>query len=177
MVALAWFTAACGSSGGGSSSANNSGVFIAFASDFANFRSWQSFDVTKEQDADAGLDAGTVHPDAKLIEYLNKPPPSGSTEFPVGTIIVKEGTDGPVYMRQYFAMVKRGGTENAAGAKGWEWFKLQNAADGTPGIRWRGVGPPNGELYGGDPTGGCNSCHVKCGNDAVCAKAVQLAQF
>jgi hypothetical protein len=152
-------------------------VFIAFASDFANFRSWQSFDVTKEQDADAGLDAGAQHPDARLIEYLNKPPPTGSTAFPVGTIIVKEGTDGPVDMRQYFAMVKRGGTENAAGAKGWEWFELQNAADGTPGIVWRGVGPPNGTLYGGDPTGGCNSCHVQCGNDAVCAKAVQLAQF
>jgi hypothetical protein len=180
LALLASLSGACGSShndGGSTDAGSSSGVFIAFASDFANFRSWQSFDVTIDEAVDAGLDAGGVHPDAKLIEYLNKPPPSGSTEFPVGTIIVKEGTDGPVYMRQYFAMVKRGGTENAAGAKGWEWFELQNAADGTPGIRWRGVGPPNGELYGGDPTGGCNSCHVKCGNDAVCAKAVQLAQF
>jgi hypothetical protein len=162
--------AACAGSGG-DSSANGSGVFIAFSSDFAAFRSWQSFDVTKD------AAPGTVHPDAKLIEYLNKAPASGSTEFPVGTIIVKEGTDGPIAGRQYFAMVKRGGGENADGAKGWEWFELENAADGTPGIRWRGVGPPNGELYGGDPTGGCNTCHVACGNDAVCAKAVQLAQF
>jgi hypothetical protein len=152
-------------------------VFIAFGNDFSNFRSWQSFDVTKDQDVDAGLDAGTVHPDAKLIEYLNKAPPTGSTEFPLGSIIVKEGTDGPVNMRRYFAMAKRGASENLDGAKGWEWFELQNAADGTPGIVWRGVNPPNGETYGGDPNGGCNPCHVACGNDSVCAKEVQLSQF
>lgn len=175
LTALALLAGACASSSGDSSSdaGNDNNVFIAFASDFANFRSWQSFDVTKD------AAPGTVHPDAKLIEYLNMAPPSGSTQFPVGTIIVKEGTDGPVAGRQYFAMVKRGGGENPMGAVGWEWFELQNAADGTPGIRWRGVGPPSGELYGGDPTGGCNSCHVsQCGgNDAVCAPAVQLAQF
>jgi hypothetical protein len=78
--------------------------------------------------------------------------------------------------RQYFAMVKRGGSENAYGAKGWEWFELQNAADGTPGIVWRGVNPANGS-YGGNPTGGCNPCHVACGNDSVCAKEIQLSQF
>ena len=151
---------ACAGSGGAAdqndagAEPGNPSVFVAFDGDFANFRSWQSFDVTKDQDMDAGLDAGTVHPDSKLIEYLNKPPPSGSIEFPIGTIIVKEGTDGPVEGRQYFAMAKRGPTENLLGAKGWEWFELQNAADGTPGIVWRGVNPPNGETYGGDPTGG-----------------------
>jgi hypothetical protein len=181
MIALG--AAACGGSGGDTTAPNTSGVFIAFGSDFANFRSWQSFDVTKDAAdagiaaADAGAALGTVHPDAKLIEYLNKAPPTGSTTFPVGTIIVKEGTEGPVLNRQYFAMVKRGGGFNSLGSVGWEWFELRNAADGTPGIVWRGVNPPNGEMYGGDPTGGCNTCHVACGNDSVCAKAVQLAQF
>jgi hypothetical protein len=164
---------ACASSGGDSSAdgGNGSGVFIAFGSDFQNFHSWQSFDVTKD------AAPGTIHPDAMLIEYLNRAPPSGSATFPVGTIIVKEGTDGDVIGRQYFAMVKRGGDENLSGAVGWEWFELRNLPDGTVGIVWRGVGPPAGEVYGGDPNAGCNTCHVACGNDSVCAKAVQLAQF
>jgi hypothetical protein len=162
---------ACGGSHGDTTSSSDSGVFIAFGSDFQDFHAWTSFDVTKD------AAPGTVHPDAMLIEYLNKAPPTGSTTFPVGTIIVKEGTDGDVVGRQYFAMVKRGGTENATGAVGWEWFELRNLADGTVGIVWRGVGPPAGEVYGGDPNAGCNTCHVQCGNDSVCAKAVQLAQF
>jgi len=171
-LALLATLAACGSSAGDSTSAADGGdVFVAFGADFQDFHHWQSFDVT----ADAA--PGTVHPDAKLIEYLNRTPPSGSTEFPVGTIIVKEGTDGDVVGRQYFAMVKRGGGFNASGATGWEWFELRNLANGTVGIVWRGVGPPAGEVYGGDPTAGCNTCHVACGNDAVCAKAVQLGQF
>ncbi len=172
LTLLAAFAAACGGSGDSGAAVDGGDVFVAFSGDFQGFRSWQSFDVT----ADAA--PGTVHPDAQLIEYLNKPPPHGSTEFPVGTIIVKEGTDGDVVGRQYFAMVKRGGGENATGAVGWEWFELRNLdANGSVGIVWRGVGPPAGEVYGGDPTAGCNTCHVACGNDAVCAKAVQLAQF
>jgi hypothetical protein len=174
---FALFALACSNSSGSGNAgmSNDSGVFIAFGSDFQDFHNWQSFDVTA--DAASGTGAGTVHPDAMLIEYLNKAPPSGSTTFPVGTIIVKEGTDGDVIGRQYFAMVKRGGGENADGAVGWEWFELRNLPDGSVGIVWRGVGPPAGEVYGGDPNAGCNTCHVACGNDSVCAKAVQLAQF
>lgn len=182
LALVAALAVACsGSASNGSSDAGTTGEFVAFGSDFQDFRTWQSFDVTAEAFAAGGIDAGvgpgTVHPDAKLIEYLNKPPPTGSTEFPVGTIIVKEGTEGDVVGRQYFAMVKRGGIQNLDGAKGWEWFELRNLANGTVGIVWRGVGPPKGEVYGGDPNAGCNTCHVACGNDAVCAKAVQLANF
>jgi hypothetical protein len=39
------------------------------------------------------------------------------------------------------------------------------------------VGPPLGEVYGGDPNAGCNTCHRDCGNDGVCAPAVSLANF
>jgi len=172
LALLAALAAACGGSSGDTTATADAGdVFVAFGADFQDFRSWQSFDVTKD------AAPGTVHPDARLIEYLNQTPPHGSTEFPVGTIIVKEGTELPVVGRQYFAMVKRGGGFNASGATNWEWFELRNLENGTVGIVWRGVGPPAGEVYGGDPTAGCNTCHVTCGNDSVCAKAVQLAQF
>ena len=148
-------------------------MFVAFASNFAGFHGWQSFDVTKE------AAPGTVHPDATLIEYLNRPPPKGGREFPVGTIIVKEPTTGTPNTEPFFAMVKRGGGYNAQGASGWEWFELQNLTDGSGGVQivWRGLGPPAGEVYGGDPNAGCNTCHRDCGNDAVCAKSVRLENF
>jgi len=170
-VALALFATACGSAPAADQSAPQGSNFIAFAADFSGYHSWPSFDVTKD------AAPGTIHPDAKLIEYLNRPPPSQSSEFPVGTMIVKEGTDGDPLTRQFFAMVKRGPNWNVDGATGWEWFELRNTAAGGVTIVWRGVGPPAGEVYGGDPNAGCNTCHVQCGNDAVCAKAVQLAQF
>jgi hypothetical protein len=170
-AALALFGTACGSPSAAEQGASHGGNFIAFAADFFDYHAWQSFDVTKD------AAPGTIHPDAKLIEYLNKPPPGQSSEFPVGTIIVKEGTDGDPLARQFFAMAKRGPNWNVGGATGWEWFELRNTAAGGVMIVWRGVGPPAGEVYGGDANAGCNTCHVQCGNDAVCAKAVQLAQF
>ena len=40
---------------------------------------------------------------------------------------------------------------------------------------WRGLGPPNGESYGGDPNA-CNTCHQTCGAgfDFVCAPALHF---
>jgi len=171
LLPLTLLAVACSSSPASDDGGTQNGAFIAFSADFAGFHDWQSFDVTKD------AAPGTIHPDAMLIEYLNKAPPSGSTEFPVGTIIVKEGTDGDPMTRQFFAMAKRGPNWNVDGATGWEWFELRNEANGGAGIVWRGVGPPAGEVYGGDPNAGCNTCHVQCGNDAVCAPAVQLTQF
>jgi len=165
--------AACGA-GGSSDDATKRVVTIAFAPDFKGFRSWQAFDVTTE------AAPGTVHPDAHLVEYLNTPPPSGSTSFPLGTIIVKEPTiAGEPATAPYFAMVKRGNGYNAEGASGWEWFELQNVPGAANDVQivWRGVGPPAGEVYGGDPNAGCNTCHRDCGNDAVCAKSVSLSLF
>ena len=90
--------------------------------------------------------------------------PSGSPEFPVGTAIVEVRASGII-----FAAVKRGADFNATGAKNWEWFELLETPDVV--IKWRGVGPPAGEMYGGDPNGGCNACHTRCGgtNDYVCS--------
>jgi hypothetical protein len=174
LLAAALALSACSGSHGDDVDAGTS--FLAFSQSFYGFHQWQlHYDVT----ADAA--PGTVHPDAQLIEYLNAPPKHGSTVWPVGTIIVKEGTDGDPLTRQFFAMVKRGGDFNTAGispAVGWEWFELQNQPDmESVTIVWRGFGPPLGEVYGGDPNAGCNSCHVACGNDAVCAPKVQLSQF
>jgi len=41
----------------------------------------------------------------------------------------------------------------------WEWFSLQNLANGTESILWRGPGPASGGVYGNGALGGCNSCH------------------
>ena len=57
------------------------------------------------------------------------------------------------------------------GARDWEWFEI--IEDPTT-IVWRGLGPPNGESYGGDPDA-CNSCHTQCaGNDFVCSPTLHF---
>jgi hypothetical protein len=146
-------------------------LFIAFAEDFRGYHSWEGIDVTGDASL-AGITDGSL-----VLAYLNRRPPTGSTEFPVGTMIVKEATGG-TETHQIFAAAKRGGGYNSA-APGWEWFELENLADGNDGVRivWRGVGPPAGETYGGDPNGGCNTCHQQCGNDGVCAPALALTNF
>jgi hypothetical protein len=160
--ALLLMAAACGGAGSGSSD----GGFIAFAADFQDYRSWQTFAYT--------ADGGTIHATGPVIEYVNKHAPAGASEFPLGTIIVKydEAFDGGV-----FAMVKRGGGYNANGADGWEWFDLNAPDGGTVNIIWRGVGPPAGETYGGDPTA-CNVCHAAASdNDSVLSPKIRLSGY
>lgn len=126
--------------------------FIAFGTDFAGYHSWESF-VPK-----IAL-PGNDHLNGTRTVYINRLPEPGSTEFPVGTIFVKESGDGDPSQRHVFASVKRGAGFNKTGAVDWEWFELQNGAKDQPTILWRGVGPTNGDAYGGDATGGCNTCH------------------
>jgi hypothetical protein len=146
-------------------------AYLAFAQSFHGYHGWPSYDVTEDAEL-VGIHDGSV-----VTEYINRLPPSGSLEFPIGTLVVKEATGGTIE-HEIFAMAKRGGGFNAT-ATGWEWFELENldCADDRVKLIWRGVGPPIGEMYGGDPNGGCNSCHAECGNDAVCAKALQLDTF
>jgi hypothetical protein len=159
--------AACG--GGGGDEGDAAASFLAFSSTFLPFRSWTSFH------SDGPPDDGTVTPDVlgPRTQYINKLPPHGATEFPVGTVIVEARESG---MMKIFAGVKRGAGFNGGGAAGWEWFELQ---DNPVVIVWRGVGPPLGDTYGGDPNGGCNACHAKCGsaNDYVCSPKLSLATF
>ncbi len=139
--------------------------FLAFSSSFKGFRSWTSFH------SDGPVDDGTQDPQAlgARMLYINKVPPAGTAEFPVGTILVEARETGQLNI---FAKVKRGGGYNRGGAKDWEWFEI--VEDPTT-IVWRGLGPPNGESYGGDPNA-CNTCHETCGagNDFVCASALHF---
>jgi hypothetical protein len=144
-------------------------TFLAFSSTFAPFRSWTSFHSDGPPD-DGSSPADVLGP---RTQYINAPPPHGAAEFPVGTVIVEARESGDHKM---FAGVKRGGGFNAGGAADWEWFELQ---DQPVTIVWRGVGPPIGDTYGGDPNGGCNACHTRCGagNDYVCSPRLALTAF
>ena len=140
-----------------------SDTFIAFESSFQGFRQWEAFPLE-------GTEQAPAHLAGPRVVYLNRRPhfSDGGSAWPVGTIIVKEFTAGAVVDRQVFAMVKRGGSTNLSGAVGWEWWELQNLDEQTVRKIWRGVGPPSGEQYGGDPTGGCNGCHSgSASNDFV----------
>ncbi len=145
-------------------------TFLAFASDFSGYKSWEHFDITAAE----GTPASTHLAGVRTI-YINARPPAGATEFPVGTIIVKELSENPDAEKQIFCMVKRGGDYNANGATDWEWFELTGDDDSAMTILWRGVGPPAGEKYGGDPNGGCNGCHSGAkDNDFVQADGLAL---
>ena len=147
--------AACG--GPVEPSADAGELFIAFQATFEGYQSWPSKAVDGHQQ-------GSTHLAGPRTVYVNAMPAAGSTEFPVGTAIVKEMNDGSA---QVFAMVKRGGNYNPTGALNWEWFELKSVG-GTLRINWRGVGPPAGEMYGGDANGGCNGCHLShADNDFV----------
>jgi hypothetical protein len=152
--------ASCGSGSGTDPGEVEPGTFLAFASDFSGYHTWTSFP--------AGTDPvpGSIHLLGPRTAYINRIPAHGSTELPVGTIIVKEVASGDPAMRDVIARVKRGGSYNADGARGWEWFELRNTADGGAVIVWRGVGPPVGGCsYLGTVGGGCNLCHAGSTDD------------
>ena len=127
-------------------------MFVAFGSDFDGFRTWESFEPVSAA-------PGNDHVSGPRRIYINKLPGAGASAFSVGTIIVKESGDGDLASRHVFAMVKRGAAFNAGGAVGWEWFELANVDEQRVAVTWRGLGPENGDVYGGDATGGCNRCH------------------
>ena len=147
--------------------------FVAFAPDFAGYTSWQSFDLGNG--ADGGDDAACVHvANVPRQAYLNTPPSHGSTEFPCGTVIVKDIHTSPT--PQVLAMVKRGdGYDPGSGCVGWEWFGL-DVSGSTPQIQWRGTTPPVSESYAS--CGACSSCHsAAANNDCVLAPQMQLSQW
>jgi hypothetical protein len=158
--------------GGGDGEPSASGdVFIALSRDFEGYKSWTSFDLGMDQ-TDGIPVAGTRR------AYLNKVPPTGSTSFPVGTIIVKTIGEELPTPGQTFAMVKRGAPFNRLGATGWEWFELVDSAAGLPAIKWQGIAPPAGETYAGIMGGACNTCHAMgSANDFVPSTELSLTQF
>lgn len=150
-------------------------TFIALQRDFEGFTTWESFHLEAD-----GTDS--IHTGLARDLYLNSRPSKGAKEFPVGTMIVKHTDDtgapnaeGP----RTFAMVKRGGGYNRAGALDWEWFELIQTTPEDPAsawqISWRGLGPPIGSEYGGGGSE-CNGCHATAeSNDYVQSQALQLS--
>lgn len=163
-IAAAAALAACGPDGSG---AETPASFIALQRDFEGYAQWEPFALS------ATVATDDPHTGSSRTVHLKARPPKGSTAFPVGTMIVKHVDGG-----QTFAMAKRGGEFNSAGAKGWEWFELTAGSTGTPVIVWRGVGPPAGEGYGGPAGTSCNSCHASAAeNDFVRAPALALGDL
>jgi len=178
--ALACLCAVGCSSGGGSSPDAGSEVLVAQATDFSGFHSWASTPGVGPLGAPDPSEAtdGGIH-SGPMTTYINRKPPHGSTSFPVGTIIVKEQNDPPLLQRQAFAMVKRGGGYNLAGAVNWEWVEVQNTGNAPPddvAILWRGV-PLSSDPYASNPNV-CNDCHEAAqANDYVWTAGLKLSSF
>ena len=171
---------ACSSGSSDAGSASDAGaaaeeVFIAQTGDFTNFCKWSSAPATAAGDASDG-----VHGIGPLTVYWNKNPPHGATQFPVGTIILKESNQTDPSQRLAFAMVKRqarGTGFNTGGADGWEWWSVTDIGCNVERL-WRGTTPPSGESYANMPVGDCNGCHEQIvDNDYVWDSALQLSKF
>ena len=90
---------AAGCSGGRRRAADGA----AFVAQNVDFKGYRGVDVVHARQPGPG---GSTHVAGKRTIYINHEPPAGATEFPVGTIIVKEtAADGKI-----FARAKRGGT-------------------------------------------------------------------
>lgn len=175
-MTVMWLFCACGNSRNASAGAGTATGFIALNSNFADYETWDKFDISN------GF-VGSSHLEGPRTVYIKPLPAKGSTSFPVGTIIVKQTRNGEKAAWEVHAMVKRGNDFNAEGTTGWEWFDLRHNPDGIPLIRWRGEAAPVGETYqvdgGGTVVAGdCNGCHREAvENDFVKSNVLQLSSF
>ncbi len=166
---IACALAACGGDDAEGDPTRDGSTYLAFSADFAGYATWRAF---AEPATEGG---GSLHTSGARVEYINRMPPPGAAVFAPGTIIVKDIAAAGVEPRHVFAMVKRGGTYNAKGTVGWEWFELAPTAGAAVTIEWRGVGPPRGTTYGGDANGACNTCHLAArDNDFVQSSKLRL---
>ena len=107
LAAIAAGAVSCTSSG--PSDALADGTFIAQNGDFKGYQDWASFSL------DNPNPGGSTHVAGKRTIYINHEPPAGASEFPVGTIVVKEtAVDG-----KDFRAGQARGTFNGTGAVGW----------------------------------------------------------
>lgn len=158
---------------------NEAEQFIALQRDFAEFRSWESYDL-----GDAAIEPNG-HPSGPRRVYINRLPDPGSKRFPTGTMIVKTRGDGAPSTWEVHGMAKRGGDFNAAGALGWEWFDLRISTSDEVAVVWRGTAPPAGHGYRtegaetvGATTGDCNACHLDArANDFVMTPHLRLSEL
>jgi hypothetical protein len=153
-------------------------TFVALDSDFAPFRTWERVAL-----GDAPL---MGHPPGPRFGYLNHRARKGATAYPLGTIVVKtiEPSAAPETW-EIFAMAKRGGDFNPAGARDWEFFRLK-FFHGIVHVVSRGEDPfdpdADGGLCGyscnsGALVGGqCNDCHgtpASAATDHILSAALQ----
>jgi hypothetical protein len=149
--------------GGQTGSGAGGEIFIAEPGDFEPFRAWFSVAL--------GNDPNSADPPGSRIGFLSQHAPAGAHEYAVGTLIVKaiENTPTPDGW-DLFAMAKRGGNFDYSGARGWEFFILQLAADGSVKIDSRGstLDPTDmGNAYGGPGVILCSGCHGAQGTEAT----------
>jgi len=146
----------------GCGSSTEPAVFIALQRDFDDFRSWEQVRLGDGVSAEvAGENDNVTGP---RVGFRRQRPTK--TGYPVGSILVKtiEPSDDATQWL-VFAMAKRGGGFNPAGAIGWEFFTIFMTSGGQPVVRSRGENPsdatPGAHGYpAGDgtmPT--CNRCH------------------
>lgn len=140
--------------------------FIVVDSDYAEYATWPSFDL-----GDAPL---MGHPAGERVAYLNQKAPVGATQYPMGTILIKEVRTVPDDPTKWdlFAMVKRGGNYDSDGARGWEFLILKRTASGAPLWTSRGEAPrDSGDggagSYEGSGLNGktCTTCHGAVGTE------------
>jgi hypothetical protein len=175
-VAVGAVATGCSTTAAGDAGASGA-IVLADSASFSCFRNWPStpgVGPAGAPDPSAATDGG-IHA-GPMTTYINMKPPHGSTSFPVGTIIVKEQNDPPLMQRQIFAMVKRGGDYNAAGAVNWEFFELQNMDSCNVSIVWSRI-PLGTDPYASNPNV-CNDCHFLAqSNDYVWTKGLSLSSF
>jgi hypothetical protein len=174
VVATALAACLACSTGDDAGDSGPSSDFVATENTFAGFCDWSSAPATPAKSTPLG-----VHGLDAMRVYWKEAPPHGATEFPVGTVILKESEETTPGDRIVFAMAKRkarGGGYDSDGADGWEWFSLQDRGDCTALILWRGAAAPILTTYSDLIVGDCNGCHTKiAGSDYVFDTALQLS--
>jgi hypothetical protein len=169
-LAIALLAASCG----------GSASFVAMQEDFADFQSWERFDL-----GDGVPNLG--HTTGPRAVWLSERPGRHDDAFPIGTMIVKAAGD-PADPSTWaiVARAKRAEDYNPGGAAGWEWFGLELTDAGLPAIAWRGPEAPDCVAYAfageeevdtadAPVRGNCNICHRAArDNDTVLTPALDL---
>ena len=129
-------------------------AFIAFTRDFQGFQRWPRTHLGR-------FSSGGHLEGPQQYAYINRPRREGSHLYDTGTIIIRTRERGAPTEWQIFASVKRGGSYNARGNVGWEFFRLRLDAQGRAVIIARGLNPRTGleDPYSTGEGVGCNTCH------------------
>lgn len=153
LAAVVALLAACGAPADEPASGSTSGQFIAFNRDFNDFRAWPRVSLGR-------FTAGGHLEGPVQYAYVSAPRDPATGRFPRGARIVRSLEDGDPTRWGLFAMAKRGGGYNAAGASGWEFFRLVIDAAGEVQIVSRGLNATQaGDPYDIGEGTGCNTCH------------------